>query len=220
MSLVVCICFILAVHESNSSFHHLCILQLEVMLEDNLTLPSNGKLYSKVLSWVQRSLWENGDQLERLMEEVSTRAHSLRGRSSFPLHPFPSFPLSFFDVKKSLTGCDRNGMQVSCCNVRTVLFVPLICWGFCSKKICTPEPYYKLEVSWKRAAVWVFFFCLFVFLVTTVLLGMWLVFIQPRLCITVLFFYETNTGYQRSDPWFCCLTATWLSEQVCLLLQH
>lgn len=54
-------------------------LQLEVMLEDNLTLPSNGKLYSKVLSWVQRSLWENGDQLERLMEEVSTRAHSLPG---------------------------------------------------------------------------------------------------------------------------------------------
>lgn len=46
-------------------------LQLEVMLEDNLTLPSNGKLYSKVLNWVQRSLWENGDQLERLMEEVS-----------------------------------------------------------------------------------------------------------------------------------------------------
>ncbi|XP_034559343.1 influenza virus NS1A-binding protein homolog A isoform X2 [Notolabrus celidotus] len=44
-------------------------LKLEVMLEDNLTLPSNGKLYSKVLSWVQRSLWENGDQLERLMEE-------------------------------------------------------------------------------------------------------------------------------------------------------
>ncbi|KAF1385464.1 hypothetical protein PFLUV_G00108040 [Perca fluviatilis] len=45
-------------------------LKLEVMLEDNLTLPSNGKLYSKVLNWVQRSLWENGDQLERLMEEV------------------------------------------------------------------------------------------------------------------------------------------------------
>lgn len=42
------------------------------MLEDNLTLPSNGKLYSKVLNWVQRSLWENGDHLERLMEEVST----------------------------------------------------------------------------------------------------------------------------------------------------
>uniref|UniRef100_A0A3Q2WH97 Influenza virus NS1A binding protein a n=1 Tax=Haplochromis burtoni TaxID=8153 RepID=A0A3Q2WH97_HAPBU len=44
-------------------------LKLEVMLEDNLTLPSNGKLYSKVLNWVQRSLWENGDHLERLMEE-------------------------------------------------------------------------------------------------------------------------------------------------------
>ncbi|XP_061635915.1 influenza virus NS1A-binding protein homolog A isoform X3 [Phyllopteryx taeniolatus] len=44
-------------------------LKLEVMLEDNLTLPSNGKLYAKVLNWVQRSLWENGEQLEQLMEE-------------------------------------------------------------------------------------------------------------------------------------------------------
>uniref|UniRef100_A0A3B3IHB7 Influenza virus NS1A binding protein a n=1 Tax=Oryzias latipes TaxID=8090 RepID=A0A3B3IHB7_ORYLA len=44
-------------------------LKLEVMLEDNLTLPSNGKLYSKVLNWVQRCLWENGEQLEQLMEE-------------------------------------------------------------------------------------------------------------------------------------------------------
>uniref|UniRef100_A0A7N6BS23 BTB domain-containing protein n=1 Tax=Anabas testudineus TaxID=64144 RepID=A0A7N6BS23_ANATE len=51
-------------------------LKLEVMLEDNLTLPSNGKLYSKVLSWVQRSLWENGDHLERLMEEVQTLYYS------------------------------------------------------------------------------------------------------------------------------------------------
>uniref|UniRef100_A0A3Q3RXK3 Influenza virus NS1A binding protein a n=1 Tax=Mastacembelus armatus TaxID=205130 RepID=A0A3Q3RXK3_9TELE len=51
-------------------------LKLEVMLEDNLTLPSNGKLYSKVLSWVQRSLWENGDQLEQLMEEVQTLYYS------------------------------------------------------------------------------------------------------------------------------------------------
>lgn len=30
---------------------------------------------------------------------------------------------------------------------------PLICWGFCSKKLCTPEPYDKLEVSQKRVAV-------------------------------------------------------------------
>jgi len=53
------------------------------MLEDSRTLPSNGKLYSKVLSWVQRSLWENGEQLDRLMEEVST------GQSSrlLPLSP-------------------------------------------------------------------------------------------------------------------------------------
>lgn len=46
--------------------------QLEVVLEDHLCLPSNGKLYSKVISWVQRSLWENGEPLEKLMEEVST----------------------------------------------------------------------------------------------------------------------------------------------------
>lgn len=79
-------------------------LQLEVMLEDNLTLPSNGKLYSKVLNWVQRSLWENGDQLERLMEEVSTRACSLTLRLIFiPNLPLP-LPLTppVFDVKKSL----------------------------------------------------------------------------------------------------------------------
>lgn len=42
------------------------------MLEDNLSLPSNGKLYSKVIGWVQRSLWESGEPLERLMEEVSS----------------------------------------------------------------------------------------------------------------------------------------------------
>lgn len=70
-------------------------LQLEVMLEDNLTLPSNGKLYSKVLCWVQRSLWENGEQLERLMEEVSTG-------SSVPAPPLSS--PSVFDIKKSLRG--------------------------------------------------------------------------------------------------------------------
>uniref|UniRef100_A0A8C7Z797 Influenza virus NS1A binding protein a n=1 Tax=Oryzias sinensis TaxID=183150 RepID=A0A8C7Z797_9TELE len=51
-------------------------LKLEVMLEDNLTLPSNGKLYSKVLNWVQRCLWENGEQLEQLMEEVQTLYYS------------------------------------------------------------------------------------------------------------------------------------------------
>lgn len=41
------------------------------MLEDNVSLPSNGKLYTKVINWVQRSIWENGDCLEDLMEEVS-----------------------------------------------------------------------------------------------------------------------------------------------------
>ncbi|KAI1891478.1 hypothetical protein AGOR_G00144230 [Albula goreensis] len=51
-------------------------LKLEVMLEDNLSLPSNGKLYSKVINWVQRSLWESGEHLERLMEEVQTLYYS------------------------------------------------------------------------------------------------------------------------------------------------
>lgn len=56
----------------SSDWSPLMSLQLEVMLEDSLSLPSNGKLYSKVLNWVQRRLWENGDQLDRLMGEVST----------------------------------------------------------------------------------------------------------------------------------------------------
>lgn len=67
--------------------------QLEVMLEDNLTLPSNGKLYAKVLNWVQRSLWENGEQLERLMEEVSSTPQ-LSDWSAVPALPSP-FPDCF-----------------------------------------------------------------------------------------------------------------------------
>uniref|UniRef100_A0A4W4G0L3 BTB domain-containing protein n=1 Tax=Electrophorus electricus TaxID=8005 RepID=A0A4W4G0L3_ELEEL len=51
-------------------------LKLEVMLEDHVSLPGNGKLYSKVISWVQRSLWENGEPLESLMEEVQTLYYS------------------------------------------------------------------------------------------------------------------------------------------------
>uniref|UniRef100_A0A671NLH8 Influenza virus NS1A-binding protein homolog B-like n=1 Tax=Sinocyclocheilus anshuiensis TaxID=1608454 RepID=A0A671NLH8_9TELE len=51
-------------------------LKLEVMLEDNLNLPGNGKLYSKVISWVQHSLWKNGNPLEKLMEEVQTLYYS------------------------------------------------------------------------------------------------------------------------------------------------
>nr|XP_033817208.1 influenza virus NS1A-binding protein [Geotrypetes seraphini] len=51
-------------------------LKLEVMLEDNVCLPSNGKLYTKVINWVQRSVWENGDNLEDLMEEVQTLYYS------------------------------------------------------------------------------------------------------------------------------------------------
>ncbi|XP_066548341.1 influenza virus NS1A-binding protein homolog A [Amia ocellicauda] len=51
-------------------------LKLEVMLEDNISLPSNGKLYAKVINWVQRSMWENGEQLESLMAEVQTLYYS------------------------------------------------------------------------------------------------------------------------------------------------
>ncbi|MGH0148347.1 UNVERIFIED_CONTAM: hypothetical protein FKN15_047512 [Acipenser sinensis] len=51
-------------------------LKLEVVLEDNASLPSNGKLYSKVIGWVQRSIWENGEHLESLMEEVQTLYYS------------------------------------------------------------------------------------------------------------------------------------------------
>lgn len=47
------------------------------MLEDNQSLPSNGKLYSKLIRWLQRTLLENGEQLESLMEEVSTEPGGL-----------------------------------------------------------------------------------------------------------------------------------------------
>ncbi|NP_001085246.1 uncharacterized protein LOC432344 [Xenopus laevis] len=46
-------------------------LNLEIMLEENVSLPNNGKLYTKVINWVQRSIWENGENLDALMEEVS-----------------------------------------------------------------------------------------------------------------------------------------------------
>ncbi|XP_073732477.1 influenza virus NS1A-binding protein homolog B [Misgurnus anguillicaudatus] len=51
-------------------------LTLEVILEENLNLPGNGKLYSKVLKWLQHSLWKTGDPLEKLMEEVQTLYYS------------------------------------------------------------------------------------------------------------------------------------------------
>ncbi|XP_041064208.1 influenza virus NS1A-binding protein homolog A isoform X1 [Carcharodon carcharias] len=51
-------------------------LKLEVILEENISLPSNGKVYTKVINWVQRSVWENGKNLEELMEEVQTLYYS------------------------------------------------------------------------------------------------------------------------------------------------
>ncbi|KAA0719106.1 Influenza virus NS1A-binding protein -like protein B [Triplophysa tibetana] len=51
-------------------------LKLEVILEESLNLPGNGKLYSKVISWVQRSLWKTGEPLEKLMGEVQTLYYS------------------------------------------------------------------------------------------------------------------------------------------------
>ncbi|XP_043541637.1 influenza virus NS1A-binding protein-like [Chiloscyllium plagiosum] len=51
-------------------------LKLEVILDKNVSLPSNGKVYTKVINWVQRSVWENGKNLEELMEEVQTLYYS------------------------------------------------------------------------------------------------------------------------------------------------
>ncbi|XP_053549818.1 influenza virus NS1A-binding protein [Bombina bombina] len=51
-------------------------LKLEIMLEDNFSLPNNGKLYTKVINWVQRSIWENSETLESLIEEVHTLYYS------------------------------------------------------------------------------------------------------------------------------------------------
>ena len=48
-------------------------------------------------------------------------------------------------------------------------FFPLICWGFCSQKLCTPDPYYKLEVS-RKELLFALVFCFH-----CSLLGMWLV---------------------------------------------
>lgn len=70
-------------------------------------LPSNGKLYSKVISWVQRSLWENGEPLERLMEEVSMR----------PLSSLPSSYLSpYITFRWRLTQplCLPADVSISC----------------------------------------------------------------------------------------------------------
>ena len=72
--------------------------QLEVMLEDNLALPSNGRLYSKVLNWVQHSLWENGENLEQLMEEVSTRLLESSPSSCCHPSPLPSHCCSFLSL--------------------------------------------------------------------------------------------------------------------------
>ncbi|XP_064416029.1 influenza virus NS1A-binding protein homolog A [Latimeria chalumnae] len=51
-------------------------LKLEVILEENVCLPSNGKLYTKVINWVQCSIWENGETLEDLIAEVQTLYYS------------------------------------------------------------------------------------------------------------------------------------------------
>ena len=45
-------------------FFKLPQLKLEAILKDKVCLPSNGKLDTKVISWVQCSIWENGDTLE------------------------------------------------------------------------------------------------------------------------------------------------------------
>lgn len=76
-------------------------------------------------------------------------------------------------------------MRLSCSNVRIVIFSPLICWGFCSKKLCTTEPYYKLEVSQKEPL----FALLFCFYCSPLGCG-W--FKHPPSEFTVLFSSETQ----------------------------
>ncbi|XP_073438998.1 influenza virus NS1A-binding protein isoform X2 [Dendrobates tinctorius] len=57
-------------------------LKLEIMIEENVSLPSNGKLYTKVINWVQRSIWEHGESLESLMDEKKSPRESNRHPSS------------------------------------------------------------------------------------------------------------------------------------------
>ncbi|XP_053325740.1 influenza virus NS1A-binding protein [Spea bombifrons] len=66
----------LLIISEQEDFLKLSRLKLEIMLEENVSLPSNGKLYTKVINWVQRSLWENGESLESLMDEVQTLYYS------------------------------------------------------------------------------------------------------------------------------------------------
>lgn len=87
-------------------------------------------------------------------------------------------------------------MPLSCYYVRIVVFFPLICWGFGSKTLCTPEPYYNLEVSLKELL-----FALAFFYVSAVLFWVcgWF-YVQPHLSITVLLSSEKQiTGSQRSS---------------------
>ncbi|XP_061434733.1 influenza virus NS1A-binding protein [Lethenteron reissneri] len=60
-------------------------LQVEVVLEENVWLPSNGKLCTKVIDWVQRCIWEKGERLEDLLQKVQklyfSAEHKLLERS-------------------------------------------------------------------------------------------------------------------------------------------
>lgn len=103
-----------------------------------MNLPGNGKLYSKVISWVQRSLWKNGDPLEKLMAEVSIVTFFftlLMSSESFfkdvnsdrvhSLFHLPSFALNFvnFAVRASQNTEKLNVFQVSRTNC-SVCFPP------------------------------------------------------------------------------------------------
>lgn len=68
---------------NHDDFLKLPRLKLEVVLEDSLVFPGNGRLYSKVIDWVQCCLWENGQPMESLMDQVQTLYYSADHR----LHP-------------------------------------------------------------------------------------------------------------------------------------
>lgn len=149
---------------------------------------------------------------------VPGRASKWTFRLSYPV-PSPPSDSCFLTLRSHWGSWTRNGMPLSCLLCQDCSFFPLICWGFCSKNLCTPEPYYKLEVSPKRAAVCsVFLFPLFSFWVCG-----WSVYIQPHLRITVLFSSWNTQKHRFSKVWPLillshCHFTIWTGW--CLLLQH
>lgn len=96
------------------------------MLEDNVCLPSNGKLYTKVINWVQRSIWENGDSLEELMEQVSFKVNGIQQFLQIIFAITWRIPFHFYFITMTLKNLNfaigtpklrnRGGVQVSWMN--------------------------------------------------------------------------------------------------------